>query len=80
MIRKGKILGTILLTSLIGVISVIPVFAAGSVSVTGDKESAAVGDSFVVTIDALGSPEEFPEELKEKIEFIMKIYNGLKED
>ena len=31
-------------------------------------------------LDAVGSPEEFPEELKDKIEFIMKIYNGLKED
>ena len=31
-------------------------------------------------LDTVKSPSELPEELKDKIAFIMKIYNGLKEE
>ena len=34
----------------------------------------------IQALDTISRPEEFPEELKDKIEFIMKIYNGLKVD
>lgn len=46
-----KILLSAFITSVITIASVANVFAAGSVSVTGDKDTAAVGDVYTVTVN-----------------------------
>ena len=64
MIRtKMKLLGAALLTGIILILPAGEVMAAGTVTVTADKETAAVGDSFVVSYKAEGAGDgaEAPE-------------------
>ncbi|MBR4719118.1 MAG: hypothetical protein IKP31_02620, partial [Lachnospiraceae bacterium] len=64
MIRtKMKLLGAAMLTGIIMILSAGVVMAAGSVTVTADKETAAVGDNYVVTYKAEGAGDgaEAPE-------------------
>ncbi|MCR4807769.1 MAG: hypothetical protein K5857_08860 [Lachnospiraceae bacterium] len=61
--KMKTILKASLVAAALTVISALPVLAAGSVSVTADKESASVGDAVLVTIEATaeGDGAEAPE-------------------
>lgn len=64
MIRtRMKLLGAALLTGIMLVLPAERIFAAGSVTVTADKETASVGDSYVVSYKAEGAGDgaEAPE-------------------
>ena len=62
MIRTGlKLAGAALISGILLILPVSTVMAAGTITVTADKESASVGDSYVVAFKAEGGEAEAPE-------------------